>query len=160
MFCPRCSAENKLEQKFCRQCGLQLRPVRLALEGRLASGVDLIKRDFDNLAGGVVTLGIFVIIALISWFFDSDKNWSVLLNLVLGLLISAPMIYKGLKRVENAIKMVDIAVPSPPLQAPEASPPALAAETPETDPLATPIAVPSSVTEGTTHHLPRHKPLT
>lgn len=34
MFCPHCGSENKLE-KYCRQCGLSLTAVRLALDGRI-----------------------------------------------------------------------------------------------------------------------------
>ncbi len=152
MFCPQCSAENKIEQKFCRQCGLPLRGVRLALEGRLSSGVDLLKKDFDSLAGGVATLGIFVVIALISWFFDREKNFSVLINLVLGLIITAPIIYRGLKRVEKAIKEVDAGQPARTLPAAE-NPTAIPAGAPDTDPLTASPVTPVSITEGTTRNL-------
>ena len=151
MYCPRCGAENRREQKFCRQCGLGLPGVRLALEGRLMPGVETLKKDFDYLAGGIVTLGIFAVIALISVFFDSDKNWSVFVNLLLGLIIAGPMIYRGLKRVESAIKIVDPGAATTIIEAMPA-PAALPEIVPDTDPLV-PASAPSSITEEATLHL-------
>lgn len=152
MYCPRCRAENRSEQKYCRGCGLALPGVRLAMEGRLTPGIDLLKKDYDYLAGGVVTLFIFAFIALVSFFFDSSKNWSVFINLVLGLLIAGPIIYRGLKRVEAAIKRVDPAHPAE-IQT-TAEPARLPEAAPDTDPLAapstprsSPVSVPISVTE-------------
>lgn len=152
MYCPRCSAENRNEQKYCRGCGLALPGVRMALEGRLTPGIDLLKKDYDYLAGGVVTLAIFVFIALISFFFDSSRNWSIFINLLLGLLIAGPIIYRGLKRVEAAIQRVDPAAGPPPAEiptAPRAELPTAAAAF-DTDPL----APPASVTEDATQQLP------
>ncbi|MBX3280245.1 MAG: zinc ribbon domain-containing protein [Acidobacteria bacterium] len=167
MYCPRCGMENRSEQKYCRGCGLALPGVRLAMEGRLAPGVDLLKKDYDYLAGGVVTLFIFALVALASFFFDSSKNWSVFVNLVLGLLISGPIIYRGLKRVEAAIKRVDpahtaeIQTTAEPAHLPAAAP----AAAPDTDPLAvpstprsSPVSVPASVTEDETQPLRADNP--
>lgn len=167
MYCPRCGAENRSEQKYCRGCGLALPGVRLAMEGRLTPGIDLLKKDYDYLAGGVVTLFIFAFIALVSFFFDSSKNWSVFINLVLGLLIAGPIIYRGLKRVEAAIKRVDPATAPPPAEIQSASEPAaMSAAVPDTDPLAAhapqqapiPASFPSSVTEDDTQQLPARTP--
>ncbi|MCI0337255.1 MAG: zinc-ribbon domain-containing protein [Acidobacteria bacterium] len=104
MFCPRCSAQNRPEQKFCRQCGLSLPAVRLALEGKIDEAAATIEKDFSKLASGAVTLGIFALIALISSFFS---GFNAALNLILGLLIAGPMIYLGLKRLERSIKLID-----------------------------------------------------
>ena len=46
MFCPRCSSQNRLEQKFCRSCGLSLSSVRLAVEG---IGVLLISSEHEEI---------------------------------------------------------------------------------------------------------------
>ena len=156
MYCPRCGAENRREQKFCRQCGLGLPGVRLALEGRLMPGVETLKKDFDYLAGGIITLGIFAVIALISVFFDSSRNWSVFVNLLLGLIIAGPMIYRGLRRVEAAIKIVDPGTVTASIEAPPA--PAILPEVvPDTDPLL-PSSVIPSVTEEATLQLEPPKP--
>jgi hypothetical protein len=155
MYCPRCGAENRREQKFCRQCGLGLPGVRLALEGRLMPGVETLKKDFDYLAGGIVTLGVFAVIALISVFFESDKNWSVFVNLLLGLIIAGPMIYRGLRRVESAIRVVDPGAAATIIEATPA-PAALPEIVPDTDPLV-PASVPSSITEEATLHLKHPK---
>lgn len=164
MFCPRCGAENRREQKFCRQCGLSLPGVRLALEGRLLPGVESLKKDFDTLASGIVTLVIFALIALISVFFDSSTNWSTAGNLILGLLIAGPIIYRGLKRVERAIKLVDPGAAERQLPESAAVKGEIAGAAPDTDPLqapsslaapsaAPPSVAPLSVTEDTTLHL-------
>jgi hypothetical protein len=155
MYCPRCGAENRREQKFCRQCGLGLPGVRLALEGRLMPGVETLKKDFDYLAGGIVTLGVFALIALISVFFDSSKNWSVFANLLLGLIIAGPIIYRGLKRVEAAIKIVDPGTATTSIEVMPA-PAALPEVVPDTDPLL-PASVLPSVTEEATLHLKHPK---
>ena len=156
MYCPRCGAENRREQKFCRQCGLGLPGVRLALEGRLLPGVETLKKDFDYLAGGIVTLGIFAVIALInSVFFESSRNWTVFVNLLLGLIIAGPMIYRGLKRVDAAIKIVDPGAGTASIEAAPA-PAALPEVVPDTDPLA-PASAPSSITEEATLHLKHPK---
>ncbi len=104
MFCPRCSAQNKLEQKYCRQCGLSLPGVRLALEGKIDEAAATIEKDFDKLASGVITFAIFALIALVSSFFS---GFNAAINLILGLLIAGPMIYRGLKRLDRAIKLID-----------------------------------------------------
>jgi len=103
MFCPRCAAQNKLEQKFCRNCGLSLPSVRLALEGKVEEASATIAKDVDHLVGGAVTFGIFALIALISAFFDRGN---AVINLTLGFLIAGPIFYRGLKRAQRAIELI------------------------------------------------------
>src|SRR5262245_61784666 len=101
MFCPRCGAQNKAEQKFCRQCGLSLSAVKLALEGTVDEVAVTIEKDFDRLASGILALVIFMVVALVSGFFSST-NAAIIL--ILGLLIAGPIIYRGVKRVNRSIK--------------------------------------------------------
>ncbi len=103
MFCPRCAAQNKSEQKFCRNCGLSLPSIRLALEGKVDEAAATIVKDVDRLAAGAVTFGIFALIALISAFFD--RGYAII-NLTLGFLIAGPIFFSGLKRTEKAIKLI------------------------------------------------------
>src|SRR5688572_15742942 len=37
MFCPSCGAENRVEQNFCRSCGLQLDAISQAIAGQFPS---------------------------------------------------------------------------------------------------------------------------
>ncbi len=104
MFCPKCGAQNKIEQKFCRNCGQSLSAVRMALEGRIDEAIATLEKDFDRLSSGAVTLLIFAIIALAISFFSFD---STTINLILGLLIAGPMIYRGMKRLDRTIKLLD-----------------------------------------------------
>ena len=158
MFCPRCSAGNKLEQKYCRQCGLPLPAVRLALEGQVGEATAEIKKDYDLLSGGAVTLAIFILVAFVNFFLSSEKNWAVIFNLVLGLLIAAPMIYKGLARLERSIKLIEPQGaplrPSVNQAAPHTPLPAV----PDTDPLALRPSAPGSVAEHTTLDLKQSEP--
>ena len=158
MFCPRCAAQNKPEQKFCRNCGLSLPSVRLALEGKVDEAAATIAKDVDHLVGGAVTFGIFALIALISAFFD--RGYAVI-NLTLGFLIAGPIFYRGLKRAQRAIELI---APSEASQKQiKESPGALALEAADESSVALP-AVPdtgkmehapaqSSVTEHTTFEL-------
>lgn len=156
MFCPKCGIQNKDDQKFCRGCGQSLPAVRMALEGRLEEGLQALNKDFDKLASGAVTLIVFASIALAASFFSSG---SAIFNLVLGLLIAAPMIFIGMKRLQNSIKLLDPkeqpkslpASPHAALPSAEAQPAALPS-VPDTDPLNV-AATPSSVAEHTTFQL-------
>lgn len=107
MFCPRCSAENTEQQKYCRQCGLALTSVHWVLNGKMEQITEKVKKGEGILSGGAITLGIFVIVALINMFFYSERTYVGAINLILGLLIAAPMIYIGSKRLERARKLIE-----------------------------------------------------
>ncbi|MGH9767712.1 MAG: zinc-ribbon domain-containing protein [Blastocatellia bacterium] len=104
MFCPRCGAQNKLEQKFCRNCGLSLPFVRLALEGKGDEAAAELKRSYDNLGPAVGTLGFFILAALINFFL---WDWGTLINLVLGVLITIGWFHKGFKQMERVLKTLE-----------------------------------------------------
>ncbi|MGE0886524.1 MAG: zinc-ribbon domain-containing protein [Blastocatellales bacterium] len=158
MFCPKCGAQNKIEQKFCRNCGQSLPAVRMALEGRIDEAVATLEKDFDKLSSGVVTLVIFTIIALAISFFSFG---STTINLMLGLLIAGPMIYKGIKRLKSSIALLDQkelaqvkkdSSPAPiKLEQGDYSNAALP-PVPDTDPILR-APIPVSITEETTHKL-------
>ncbi|MGH9798752.1 MAG: zinc-ribbon domain-containing protein [Blastocatellia bacterium] len=160
MFCPKCGAQNKDDQKFCRGCGQSLPAVRMALEGKIEEATQALTKDFDKLASGAVTLIIFASIALAASFFSKG---SAIFNLVLGLLIAAPMIFVGMKRLQNSIKLLDPKEQPKPLPSstpaalpqPEAQQVALPS-VPDTDPLAVSPG-PASVTEHTTFQLKQPK---
>jgi hypothetical protein len=166
MYCPRCGVQNRLEQKFCRQCGLALPGVRLALEARLEDAAAQLKKGYDDLGGAVGTMGFFLLAAVINFFLG--WNWGIIINLVLGLLITLRWFRRGFKQLEQAQKLIDtkeaLARPvadSP--AAPVALEPAKPAQSvlppvPDTDPLvATPTPV-ASVTEHTTLTLKQPEP--
>jgi len=160
MFCPKCGAQNKAEQKFCRSCGQALSPVRMALEGKIDEVATALAKDREKIAAGALTLVIFVLIALLASFFPGP---SAVINLILGLLIGATITWRGLRRLDRSIKLLDPKEQSlPKLEAAPTQPalaqaePAIAAVSavPDTDPLMTGPAA-ASVTEHTTLHLNR-----
>lgn len=154
MFCPRCAAQNKPEQKFCRNCGLSLPSVRLALDGKVEEASATIAKDVDQLVGSAATFGIFALIALVSAFFDRAMP---IMNLALGFLIAGPMFYRALKRAQRAIELI-APTDTPRKSLDEAAgPPALApaedgTAVPDTGKMA-PEPAPGSVTDHTTLEL-------
>jgi hypothetical protein len=107
MYCPRCNAENNEEQRYCRRCGLSLTGVQWVLNGKMETIIEKVKKGENSLAGGAVTLAIFVIVALINILLTSGKSYMGVANLILGMLIAAPMIYIGSKRLERARKLIE-----------------------------------------------------
>jgi zinc-ribbon domain len=164
MFCPRCSAQNKQEQKFCRNCGLSLPSVRLALEGKIDEAAAELERSYNNLGPAVGTLGIFILAALINFFL---WDWGILINLVLGVLITIGWFHKGFKQMERVLKTLQgkeqeqgarpaIASTNQPASQVEPTSQAELAlpAVPDTDPILAPPA-PTSIAEHTTFELKR-----
>jgi hypothetical protein len=158
MFCPKCGAQNKDEQKFCRGCGQSLSALQMAMEGRLEETGQILTRGFDKLAAGAVTLIIFTTIALATSMFSP---FTAIINLALGLIIGAPMVFIGAKELQTTIKQLEPkerakslpkaeAAVFTPVEIPKASLPSV----PDTDPLAV-NQIPVSITEHTTHNLKR-----
>src|SRR5262245_61758810 len=104
MFCPRCATQNKTDQKFCRGCGLSLSSVRLALEGKVDEATAELRQSFDKLGSGVGTMGFsFLATAINSFLWD----WGVLINLILGFLITIRLFHRGFKQMERAVKTLE-----------------------------------------------------
>lgn len=168
MFCPRCSAENKSEQNYCRQCGLPLAAAQLALTGQLDEILGELKKGEKSLQKGVTLLGIFLLVTLVtiplSGVYRNTNghviifiHWAI--SLIMGLALGLPGIFLGLTRLRRANRQ---------LQAPDqASRPAidrasqasgLLSTVPTTDPLISRLPIPSSVTEHETLDLKQPEP--
>lgn len=156
MYCPRCNTENESEQKYCRQCGLQLIGIRLALEGRAEEALTEYKKGGGALSAAAVILMVCVLVALLNFFLSSEpRSYGVLINLLIGVLVALPMVIAGLVRVSRAGRLLS-EDSAPPLinkqtDGPEFLPPA----SHKIDPLAEGWSRPGSVTEQTTHKLKR-----
>ena len=151
MFCPQCGAENNLEQKYCRRCGLQLSAARISLQGGVEQALTRHKKGELTFAGGAVTLVIFVLGAVANIFLDSGP-FPVLINLLLGLGIAVPLIVTGsvlMQRAGRALHPKDdrSQLPDHPSHGASTTIPASAYST---DRLLSPTSAPDSVTEQTT----------
>ena len=155
LFCPRCSAENNLEQKYCRQCGLQLTSARIALHGGVDEALARYWRGEWLLAGGSMFLLLSVLVAVANIFLNPGPwNYAVIINLFIGLIVTIPMTTIGmvrLRRARRALQMKDEQgqLASDHLQGEKT----LAASAQSTDPSLSAVEVPNSITEGTTRHL-------
>jgi uncharacterized membrane protein YqaE (UPF0057 family) len=160
MFCPQCGAENSMEQKYCRRCGLQLAAARISLQGGIGQALTKHKKGELLLSSGGFTLVIFIFAALANIFLNSGSwNYAVLINLLLGLLIAVPLMVVGsvhLRRAGRTLHPKDEQGQIGPGQSQAAG--AITSSTYATDRLFSPIRDPASVTEETTLHLksPEH----
>ena len=105
MFCPRCSTENKTEQHYCRQCGLPLPAVRLALEGHVDEAVEKLKKSKTALEWGfiIVLLGLLnagINVLLHAW-------QSAIFSGAVGLLVGKTLILIALLRIWRANKLLN-----------------------------------------------------
>ncbi len=155
MFCPRCGAENNLEQKYCRRCGLQLAAARIALQGSIDEALTRHKKAEDLLSGGSITLVIFILVALANVLLNTGPwNYGVIINLLLGLVITVPLIATGLVRLRRARRALEPKDGQSQLASDQS--PGAGAFTPSahtTDRLLSPAAAPHSIAEQTTLHL-------
>ena len=156
MFCPRCSAENGLEQKYCRQCGLQLTAARIALQGVVDEALNRQKKGANLISGGSIFLILSVMAALANILLNSGPwNYGVVINLLVGLLITVPMIVIGtvrLRRAQRTLQPKDDErgqLESDSSRGMET----LAASAHPTGRLLSPAEAPDSITEWTTRHL-------
>ena len=83
MYCPRCNTQNESEQKYCRQCGLPLTSIGLALEGRIDEALLEYQKGGGALSAAAVILMVCVLVALLNFFLSSEpRSYGVLINLI------------------------------------------------------------------------------
>lgn len=104
MFCPRCATENKKEQRYCRQCGLPLPAVRLALDGQVDEAIQKYKKSETALGCGIVILLIGGVNAAINGFLGAWQ--SAIFSAAFGFLLSVIFLIAGMSRVGKANKLL------------------------------------------------------
>lgn len=155
MFCPRCSTENNLEQKYCRQCGLKLTAARIALQGTVDEALARYKTGAMLLSGGALFLILSALVALSNIFLNSIPwNYGVIINLLIGLIVTVPMISIGIVRMRRAQRALQPKDERGQLESGlSQGEERLGASANTTDRLLSPVEIPDSITEGTTRHL-------
>ncbi len=111
MFCPRCAAENELGQAYCRQCGLGLADVALALNGAATESVTKLKSGSHLMNGGIAVLTSFMLVAVMITIISITQGHPFLLaiamlNAVLGALVGLPLVIVGKIRVTQASRLL------------------------------------------------------
>jgi hypothetical protein len=158
MFCPQCAAENSLEQKYCRRCGLHLAASRISLQGGVGNALAQHKKGQVMFASGGATLLIFMLVAVANILLGSGP-YPVLINLLLGLVVAVPLMAAGfahMRRAERTLNPKDEPSQLTGIQADETR--TLTSSAYSTDPLLPPMKTPDSITEATTLNLssPKH----
>ncbi len=154
MFCPRCSTENNLEQKYCRQCGLQLTAVWLALQGVVDEALTKYKAGAMLLTGGSIFLSLSALVALANIFLNSIPwNYGVIINLLIGLVVAVPMIAIGMVRPATAHHAFQTKDEQGQLASHDSRDKETLAASSHADRLPSPMEAPNSITERTTVHL-------
>ena len=156
MYCPKCSDQNEIGQKYCRRCGLPLTTLQVALEGRVDDALAKYKKGGDALSGSTITMVLCLVGAIINLLLiPAPWNvYAVLANSIIGLMIALPMVISGHVRFSRARRLLSSEDQANRLIKPDShsttalSPPSL-----ETDPLPSPVPIPGSVTEQTTLNL-------
>jgi hypothetical protein len=105
MFCPKCGAQNLVEQKYCRSCGHQLTSHRAALEGEYEDATAHLKKGSALVSTGLVVGGICKLNILASWFMGAD-NLGIIINTLVALLIAIPLITIGVIRLGQARRVL------------------------------------------------------
>ena len=157
MYCPQCGDHNETQQSFCRQCGLSLAGVRLAVDGRVDEVMTKFGKAEDLLAGGLLTFAIFFVGAIVSLVIGGTVPFAI--SLVLGLAICLPLVIKGLVRVDRLGRVLDPKnTPSDNLLTEAGRPAAELTAARPTDPLVDKLSAPNSITENTTLNLKTPRP--
>lgn len=105
MFCPRCATENKLEQHYCRQCGLPLPSVKLALEGHVDEAIQKYKKSETLISWGYILLLIGGVNAIINGFLNAWQ--SAIFSAAFGFIVGLMLITLGLTRMGRANKLLN-----------------------------------------------------
>ena len=154
MFCPQCSSENNLEQKYCRQCGLQLTAARIALHGGVDEALARFWSGEGLVAGGSGFLVLSVLAALANIFLNSGPwNYAIIINLLIGLIITLPMTTIGMVRLRRARRALQLKDKQSQLASDHSKGGKLAASSHLADSSLSAVQVPESITEGTTRLL-------
>jgi hypothetical protein len=165
MLCPRCGAENDLEQSYCRQCGLSLSAVRLTLEGHIDEARVKIQKARNTLRNGAGITGISILILIVGHLIGAIGGHILILTpfdlLCLGMMmvIGMPLIIKGVLMIERANNLLSGKADfrSLALEQGKGSVTGLPAAGPDSA-LGRGLQSGDSVTEHTTIHLEDHKP--
>lgn len=96
MYCPNCGKENSIEQKFCRNCGMNLESTAAALAEQRAGGAieasDRRLELFGNIAfGGLITVGLVAVAGMI--YTVVEKFILTGQGIVFGIVISLLLIF-------------------------------------------------------------------
>ena len=154
MFCPQCSAANSLEQHFCRQCGLSLPSVRLALEGRVDEALRKFKKSRNAIDWGLIIFLIGIVNAAVNAYFAAWQSAGF--SAASGLLIGLSLMIAGSVHARRAEKILRTTTETdkPSLDKSQQEKPALPSATNALD---SSLSTRNSITEGSTLKLDARK---
>lgn len=165
MLCPRCGTENNLEQSYCRQCGLALSIVRLAVEEHADEAWEKMRNARKTLLSGTGISAMQILILILGHMIGAIGGKFLVITpfdlIVLGILsiIGMPLIVKGVVEIERANNLLsgkDKTGKSSLANLKRSTTALPSADT--VNSLDASLHFPDSVTEQTTVHLEDHRP--
>src|SRR5687768_4182616 len=105
MYCPDCGTLNDASPSYCRKCGRSLVGVNLALDGRVEEAITKFKKSEDLLATGLLIFAAFLLGAIVMLFLEGPRPFSF--SVLLGLLISLPIVLSGLIKIDRVRRLLD-----------------------------------------------------
>ena len=154
MFCPQCGTQNELKQGYCRQCGLALATVHIALTGRGDEVIRDAQRAERALARGLGTCGTFILVGVLIALIGGGGLVPVVTYAALGLIAGLPLILNGMRHLRHASRLLDAsAAPGDSLLEQSRRPIVALPATHATHPLGSRPGGSASVTENTTLEL-------
>ena len=109
MFCPQCGSENNLE-KYCRQCGLPLATVRLAVDGHVAEAGRAINGD-KKLWGYRLRVGIaslLILIGIVTILTGGKSGFSNIQSAALILIIMMVLFIQLSRKSYRVARLLDV----------------------------------------------------
>ncbi len=104
MFCPGCSTENNPDLKYCRQCGMQLSSVRIAMESRIDEALEKYEKGAEKIKAGIITFTVLFFVGIINLIFKN--TWGFTINMILAFAVTLPILIVGFNSLRGGSRLL------------------------------------------------------
>jgi len=162
MHCPNCGTQAASEQKFCRSCGFDLKPVSQLVTGQTVEGVNdnmptlrmMLVRALKTLLGTLAFAAILLLLMYFSGALDVSRlGFKELMIIFWSLLFYLVLVFGGGLALAILLKQLHAKNPAPQANKLPEAPPASVGQTTDKLLAESPLEPVSSITEQTTRAL-------